>query len=500
MPDESFYTLHDGFKADEPSQSRWRVNSTLVRSIEGWCGQIHALKPIDREVISDRTQVQKHFDNWCAAVFSVHQLDRSSLVESLGEYLLASLRLHPEDPTIRRHWIAYFMHRSIVVGWQVWRLIPQKMRSCDLLHEIILCSHCQIAILDRSNSLLVKFQPAKSQLVSGHKHLTAYIDRQIRYAIFPDLRKLLGEPNFGRSDLGIAARYSRNKVRQALQISQLINTQEYLNLWTCFSTYLSETGIAVNQLVDSDFDQIECQYRQLKQKIQILSTIELEFLANLNVMAQIKEVGKLVRNLMLFQPDSIDEPIDDNRRVIDVIDSKQINPLKYQGDQEQWTIINAQVKVFCRGSQPANLIPSHQQAFWLYYGLELTQTQIAKLFKHNFDKCGNPGSVSRLLYGGRVRLFEQIHIGLDCQIPEITDETDISTIELLEMYFDSAITYYIVSVAGKLGLEIHTQISVSRRIELATILTDWFQEKIMVQIPQEIFQAAISRLIDKYFN
>ncbi len=500
MPDESFYTLHDGFEADVPSRSRWRVNSILVRSIEGWCGQIHALKPIEQQLIYDRTKVQQHFDGWCLEVWTVHQLDRSSLVEYFSDHLFTSLRLHPEDPTIRRHWLAYFMHRSIVVGWKVWRLIPEKIRSFDLFHEIILASHCQIAILDRSNSLLTNFTSAKSQLVSGHKHLTAYIDRQIKYTIFPDLRKLLGEPNFGRSDLGIAARYSRSKIRQALELAQVEDPHEYLSLWTCFSSYLSETGIAVNRLLDHDFKEIEHQYRRLKQKIQILSINELEFLANLNVMTQIKEIGKSVRNLMLLQPDSIDAPIDDNRSISDLIPSKDANLLKYEIDRERWAVINAQMKVFCRGSQPADMTPSHQQVFWLYYGLGLNQTEIAKIFKNNFNKCGNPGSVSRLLRGARDRLFEQIHTALNHEMPSITDQTEASTIELVELYFDSVITYCVLSVSSRLGIEVHSQISETRRIELAVILTDWFQDKVMVQVPSELIESAISRIINNYFN
>ena len=203
---------------------------------------------------------------------------------------------------------------------------------------------------------------------------------------------------------------------------------------------------------------------------------------------------------MLLQPDSTDDPIDENRSIGDLIPSNDTNLLKQAIDRERWEVINAQMKIFCRGSQPVDIMPSHQQVFWLYYGLGLTQAEIARVFNSNFNKCGNPGSVSRLLRGGRDRLSEQIYTALNHQMPIVTDEIEASMIELIELYFDSVVTYYVVSVAGRLGLEIHAKISVSRRIELGIILADWFQEKNMVQVPSEIIEAAISRIIDNYFS
>ena len=179
---ESFYTLHDDFEPEATGGIRWLVNPSLVRSIECWCQHIYDLEPLDKKLIIDRTHVRQHFDRWCVEVDRVHQLDRETLIESLCQHLFDRLRLYPQDLTIRWHWIAFFMHRCLVVGWKVWRLIPPQIRSIQLFQEIILASYAQTANFDRVN-LLSDFNPGKSQLVSGFRHISVYVDRQIKYSI-----------------------------------------------------------------------------------------------------------------------------------------------------------------------------------------------------------------------------------------------------------------------------------------------------------------------------
>jgi hypothetical protein len=136
---EPFYLLHDRFDQESRNWVTWKVNPVLVRSIERWCNNIHQLEPIDRAFITDRVKIQAHFDRWYVEVQNQHGLDRSTIVDRIAKYLLARLQKYPEDPTIRLHWIAFLMQRCVTVGWQIWRLLPQQMRSVGLFEEIVAC-------------------------------------------------------------------------------------------------------------------------------------------------------------------------------------------------------------------------------------------------------------------------------------------------------------------------------------------------------------------------
>jgi hypothetical protein len=493
MPDESFYTVHDDFEPDAPGGIRWRVHPPLVRSIECWCSQIQPIEPIESELITNRAKVQQHFHRWCLEVQVVHQLDRSSLVESFGQHLFDRLRLYPEDRTIRLHWMAFFMHRCVAVGWKIWRLIPQQVRSFPLFQEIILSSHCQIANFSEVQPMLANFTPAKSQFVSGLSHITTYIDRQIKYSIFPDLRKILGEPNFGRSNLGVAARHSLSKIQQALNHAQLADIDEYIILWQCFSIYKRETGINVNRLVESDFETIDRNY-------QIRSTSARNFLRGTDVKIRLEQIGKAVRDLMLCQPLALDAPINEFQSLGDITPDDRPDLLECQMFQEKWKIINAEAKIWCESVNSLNYAPSHQQIVWLYYGLGLKHKQIGKILKDNFQLNDNPGSVSLRLRHGRIHLFQRIHIARQNPPPALTHkDIDATMGELLGRHFESKISHCVLTFAAELNIPAHSQLTVSQQAKLLDLLAHWFRQKIALHIPDDLIETAILQLLDGFF-
>jgi hypothetical protein len=210
---ELFYLLHDRFDPEARNWITWKVDPELVRSIECWCNSIHQIEPIDRAFITNRVKIQAHFDRWYVEVQNLHGLDRSTIIDTISQHLLARLRQYPEDRTIRLHWNAFLMQRCVTVGWQIWRLFPQQMRSVGLFEEIVACGYSTVA---NPHEVIANFQPGTSQLVSGLNHLKAFIDRRIRYSIFPYLREVSGDINFGRTNLGVAARHSRGEIIKAL--------------------------------------------------------------------------------------------------------------------------------------------------------------------------------------------------------------------------------------------------------------------------------------------
>jgi hypothetical protein len=518
MSDESFYTLHDDFDPDAAGGVRWRVCPILVRSIERWCSQIHYIEPIDRQDILDRSRVRHHFNRWC---LQVEMLDRcsftdapqaagepshritsllnpqTSFTESLCEYLLVMLRRYPQDPTIQRHWIAFFMHRCVVVGWKIWKSTPSKLRSFCLFQEITIFGHRQLPDFNQATPFLANFAPEKSQLVNGLDRITVYLDRQIKYSILPDLRKVLGDPNFGRSNLGVASRCSLSKIEAALKNIQLteIELEEYKILWQCFSIYKKETGIAANLMGASDFQTVEQNYR-------IRSMQTMNILKGTDVKTLLESIGKIVRDFMLRETVNLDANINESQSLADITPDRTQNLFEYQIFQERLNIFNTEIEKICTEPNLSNLNPSHKQLFWLRYGLDLKQSQIGMILQANFpSNDANPGSVCRRLSRSHQQVFDRIHLALKNTPPPITErEINTAVSGLLEHYFDSMISAHILTSAANLGLSNRVQQrSIAEEAQLLEHLTNWFQQQIDLHIPVELFRITMLQILDRFF-
>jgi hypothetical protein len=488
---ELFYLLHDRFDPEAKNWIAWKVNPELVRSIECWCNSIHQLEPIDREFITNRVKIQAHFDRWYIEGQTQHGLDRSSLIDLLAQHLLAKLQRHPEDPIVQQHWIAFLMHRCVTVGWKIWRFNPQQTRSFGLFEDIVVYGYSKIANPDE---FITNFKPGTSQLVSGLNHLKAFIDGRIRYSIFPYLRQESGDPNFGRSNLGVAARHSRSEIIKALQcLHPADRVNDEIILWQCFDSYRRETGIHVNRLVETDFEQIGQWYQQ-----RLDCSIDL---TGAKIRQQLEEIGNAVRQYKSCQPLSLDASIitqgKNNTGSISLGETNLINDgdlLAAQSSQEILQLVRREVKKMIDERSLSNNNPSCQQLFWLYYGLKLKQQQIGKIIDRNFGLTNNPGNVSRRMRQGRYSLFQRIHIAIQNEPPQLTEkEIDAAMSTVLEMYFETAIP----SLLGDLPHQLNVPL---QKPELVEAIATWIETKIHLQLQFDFVQTAIEHIIDDFLD
>jgi hypothetical protein len=509
---ESFYAFHADFDANASDGTRKLVCRQLVRSIERWCRQIHDIEPIDPQYITDRGRVRQHFNRWCLQVGLLHPatgerrtniaslLDpQTILMEHFCQYLLAMLRQYPRNFTVHRHWIAFYQHRCIGVGWKIWRKIPRKLQSFELFQEIVTFGHCQLPNfndINEVNKFLKDFDPNKSQFVTGINHVTAYLDGQIKNSILPDLRKLLGDPYFGYTDLGVSARCTEPKIDRSLRNVGLPDgeIEEYKILWTCFRDYKKEVGRAVNLLTDSDFYEIERIYL-------IRSTRAIDILTGTDVRTRLQQIGKIVRDFMLCRPVYFDAKINESQSFADIIPSNESSLIEYQITQERWEITNIEVENICVESPESLKIPAHRQLFWLYYGLGLSQTQIGLILQANFGLNPNPGSVSLRLSKSHQNLFDRIHAALHNPAPAISKQAiDTEISGWLKRYFESLIAYAVFSSAATLGINDRVQqLSASDEHQLIEILTTYFHQQIDLHIPSELFKTAVIKILEQNF-
>jgi hypothetical protein len=509
---ESFYAFHADFDANATDGTRKLICRQSVRSIERWCRQIHDIEPIDPQYITDRGRVRQHFHHWCLQVDLLHPAtgDRRAksaslldpqpiLMEQFCQYLLTMLRQHPKKFTVHRHWIAFYQYRCVNVGWKIWRKTPRKLQSFELFQEIVTFGHCQLPNfnnINEVNKFLKDFDPNKSQFVNGINHVTAYLDGQIKNSILPDLRKVLGDPYFGYTDLGVAARCTEPKIDRSLRNIGLADGDitEYKILWTCFRDYKQEVGRAVNLLTDSDFQEIERIYL-------IRSTRTIDILTGADVRTRLQQIGRIVRDFMLRRPVYLDANINEFQSFADIIPSNSSSTIEYQITKERWEITNIEVENICTEPPESLKIPSHKQLFWLYYGLGLSQTQIGLILQANFGLNPNPGSVSLRLSRSHQNLFDRIHSALHNPTPTISKQAiDTEIGGWLKRHFDAIVGYDVFTSASRLGIHDRVQqLSAADESQLIELLTNCFEQQIDLQIPSELFRSIVVKLLEQNF-
>jgi hypothetical protein len=500
---ELFYLIPDRFDPEAKNWIAWKVNPVLVRSIECWCNSIHQLEPIDREFITNRVKIQAHFDRWYTEVQTLQGLDRSTIVDTIAQHLLARLRQYPEDRTIRLHWNAFLMQRCVTIGWQIWRLFPQQMRSIGLFEEIVACSYSKIANPNEVQLVLATFKPGTSQLVSGLNHLKAFIDRWIRYSTFPYLRELSGDANFGRTNLGVAARHSRGEIIKALRCSYTADrVNDEIILWQYFDIYRRETGIHVNHLVETDFEQIGQFYQQQLQHSVRLTGAEIS--------QRLEAIGSAVRKYKLRQPLSLDASIltqgENNTAAISLGETNLLDDgdlLAAQESQEILGIVRMEIINLINETYLDRKIPSCQQLFWLYYGFQkkLTQQQIGKIICRNFDLNPNPGSVSLRLRNGRNSLFQRIHTAIGNEPPQLTvQEIDAAMGMVLEMYLESAtLEPLLQEVSLQLNI-LPSRVSDTQKSQFIERVTTRIEAKTKLDLRFDFVQTAIEQIVNDFLD
>jgi hypothetical protein len=511
---ESFYTLHDDFDPCTADGTRKRVCPTLVRSIERWLSQMYDYEPIDPKYLNDRGLVSQHFNRWCLQIEQLPLPDghlqhsiaslldpQAILIEYFAQHLLKALRSNPKDRIVQRHWIAFYMQRCVVTGWRVWRKIPSQMQSLHLFRELVTFGHCRMPNfkdVDNAKGFLKNFDPNKSELVSGLTHVKAYIDGQIENSLLPDLRKILGDPYYTYSDLGVAARCSAINVNRALESINLSTTdiEQYEILWKCFQIYKKETGIHVPFLAESDFQLIKERYR-------FISLHSDTFLNGTDVKSRIEQVGNAVHQFVFRPPTSFDMPIGESGTLIDFMPSQTKNLIEYQITKERWKSVRTVINSICPELHPfgkkKNLL--HKHLLWLYYGLDLGMVQVGIILKDNSRSDDpNAGTISRLLSRSYKCIFDRVYTTPNQQRPVLSKkEIDAAMSGLIKEYFDSLISQQVLHLSAESDILSAYQVSIAEEDRLIKLLANWFQQQIDLHIPDELFSLCIDRILDRYF-
>ncbi len=356
MPLEYFYTL----PCVEEHRILWQIEPRSRRHIEN-LRQI--IQPVNYPVN----------DPWEAAI---------------AQYLFEQLRQHPEDELIRKHWMAFLLRRCEIVAKRILPLLGDR-HHIGFDDLFMMASVAAIAPVQ----FFRNFDESRVQLGFWYPTFIRFTDIRLRNLLLPELRRETGNHMFGQSNLGLVARSSRRRVREALERSGYGNAQieRYLLAWQCFQEYTDSVNRRFNQFNGRDFQNIATRYNELNQSESSVTGSEIQ--------TWLDNIGEAIRRLSdpprtsLWTGFSFQS--DEGRNLLENI------AFETSYDEEMEENVNRLRQAIADVLNGLQEIKERQMLF-LKYGLELTQGEIAE------ERGINQSTVSRRIN----ELIKRILLGI----------------------------------------------------------------------------------------
>jgi predicted DNA-binding protein YlxM (UPF0122 family) len=395
MPLECFYNLASSI---EDNRVIWRINQRLRDRI---------------------TQLRQQID-------PAAQLDDMGLEYAIADYLLTQLQKHPADRLVQMHWIAWLSKRSVGVTKQIFaQIIPRS--HCVSFGDLFLTA---IEAIVNPTEFFIRFDRQHCQLNYFYPTLKSFTDTKIKRLLIPKIRQMSGISTLGITNLALAARSSRRRVKEALQ---RIGYQEpifshYLLAWQCFQEFINSVSLAVHQFQIQHFQSIADRYHELSELISTAATtIDAE-----TIRALLEEIGRAIRQLLDPPIDSLDccSPAQE------YADISLIENLSYQPTEARE--INQLLQQFMEFiSELLTTWPElkAKQMLFLRHGLKLTQGKM----------CQELGDykqyqISRYLDGVYGKILSQTSTWAQTNLQIVTYGEALNQIEaLLDEYYDEQI-------------------------------------------------------------
>jgi hypothetical protein len=335
MPLECFYTLPDRL---EEQRIIWRIEPRL------------------RDRINELRQKIEH----------EAQFNEELLEAKIASYLFETLQQHPEDKLLQTHWIAFLERRCEKVASQLAHFCHSDFR------DIVLMSS---AVTIHPVNFFKNFNTHRSQLEQWYPTLKRFSDSKIKYTLLPQLRELTGRYTLGQSNLGLAARSSRTRVKEALLHCGYGQAElyQYLLGWQCFQEVRNSIKLSVNNFQPEQFREIAQRYCELQADLS-LPEVRQQDITGEEIKTWLEIIGKAIRQFLDPPLDSLDRPLHSQETEdISLLESVSYKPIV---DEEINQTVVA-VREFISHLLDRRAI-QEKQMLWLRYGLELKQAQIGK--------------------------------------------------------------------------------------------------------------------------
>lgn len=407
MPYEAFFELPS---VTNEYRLRWLANQRLYDNIETLCWQIEPCERSQENV----TEIK------------------------LARLLFLLLRQHPEEKLIQAHWQAFLFKRCEKVAKKMSGLLPNN--SDRNLFLDLFQMGCEL--VDLPFDFLASFDECRPKFNYWYATLKKFSDNKIKFSLFPQVRKITGLTTFGQSELGLAARASRKQVKEAL-INSVYKSKilQYLLIWQCFQEVRKAVKLEVNKFKVEQFQQVSDRYNQLRPH----EWLEIDWVEVKNCL---EYIGSAIRQLLDFQPLSLDTPLDSNldgesclkEMIADgTTDLDSLSDYEMQQDIEQ---LKQALFVDLKKLQPLEL-----QILWLRHGLNLKQREMSLALA--IDQPTLSRKLNKLykeIFRQLVQTIEQnSKISLDCT-PEAIAEIKM----LLDDYYSEQVDRFLFEFVSQL--------------------------------------------------
>lgn len=315
-------------------------------------------------------------------------LQRQQQTPQLQEALLAKqlfdeFRQNPQNTEIKEHWIAFLASFT----WSAAREIKKDLVGAGLTtSKIELKDLFQLAMSYAFDpiSFLKKFDSKRSQAELWYPALKAYTRTKMEGQLVDYVRSQAFK-TFKRSSLGLAARATRKRVKDALtwQGQQSPLRDRYILAWQCFDEARKAKEINISSPKVQQFQKIADRYNQRRVKLP-LAAEDNPSLNSQTIEKWLKEIGEAIRryieqpvtSLDDFQSGKTDCSILEG--VVDELSTLNIERLEVRQQQE---LLNQFIS-----EQLTTLGSELQRLLFLRYGLEIQQKIIAQILETQQSK------------------------------------------------------------------------------------------------------------------
>lgn len=341
MPLECFYTLPNSL---EEHRIIWRIEPQL-------CNHIHLLRQ---------------------TIDPLAEFNEETLEVLIARSLFEKLQQQPEHELIRTHWIAFLERRCEQVAGKLLSFLPVHLRPAYFGDLFLMGSEA----VRNSGFFFEKFDNRRFPLDYWYPTLKRFSDSKIKHLLLPKLRKITGLETLGLTNLGLVARSSRKRVKEALQHSgcREAKLSQYLLIWQCFQEVRSSINLEVNKFKHEHFQKIAERYREFREELALPEAQEQDINGE-EIKAWLEIIGTAIRQLLDPPLDSLDQPLysqsDEENFLIENISSEP------RLDEEMNQTLNDLRKLIAQIIKGLEEI-AEKQTLFLRYGLELKQSQIGK--------------------------------------------------------------------------------------------------------------------------
>lgn len=275
-------------------------------------------------------------------------------------------------------------------------------------------------------------------------------------------------------------------------------------------SYLDNSSLAVNQLIENHFSEIGNFYQQRLIESYRNNLLQLPVqLSPSAIELLLKSIGTMVPQYanQINDPNSINRIIggsDGDMTGEDILtDDTSPSPVDFVYNQflsERFPRLYQEIGRFCQLPAQDNDTLSHQQVLWLYYGLDLNQTEISSFLNIHFGLShSNPGGVALRLRQARTNLIASIRREMKISEPLDTDAIELIK-DVLEECFSDVRYQLLGKIADRLGIEPSAEVVPADRHTFIALVTIEFERNIRRNLNDDVSTRGIERMVAIFLN